>query len=175
MRVLPFYSFCFRHCRHRPRAVLHCRERKHSLPFRLAAGAAAAKPPPPAKAASKKQGKEPAAAAPAKGAAFGKWEQEPIPAVIRIYIEFYRLRLMPPTPLRRVPSLSESFQSLGTIYLLRVGKGTPHRQTDRQTDRHTDRQIVCGLIRQIFDCLLASVRHDLVTNSDPSWGMLGSI
>lgn len=59
------------------RVVLHCRERKHSLPFRLAAGATVAKPPPPAKAvASKKQGRDAAAAAPAKGAAFGKWEQE---------------------------------------------------------------------------------------------------
>ncbi len=82
----------------------------------------------------------------------------------------YRLRLMPPTPLRRVPSFSELFQSLGTIYICcGVGKGTPH------THRQTDRQIVCGMIRPIFESCLASVRHELVINSDPSWGMLGSI
>ncbi len=46
---------------------------------------------------------------------------------------------------------------------------------EHTTYTHTDRQIVCGMIRQIVDRFLASVRHDLVTNSDPSWGMLGSI
>ena len=52
-----------------------------------------------------------------------------------VFFYIYRLRLMPPTPLRRVPSFSELFSLLEPSIYAAVSGKEHHTHTDRQTDR----------------------------------------